>query len=768
MFQTPKRVGLTLPSVEQPTIFRDPPRALITRRSEKVDIADTMHRASTEDRIDENINWVPRGVDPVAGVQFSNGAGMTPNFSARVQGHAPYKVAKDGAFRPPMRRQEDDLPVSRMPRLATSLHVNQGSDDLAVRRGDAHYAVPSDSSANVLAQASGARTSFQVGPAVPGSGPSLDPAPNREDYGALPAAKAQDVVVGLRAPGTGTGTGTGTGAGLWSGGDPYAASSSLSAYAHAPRHLGGTGSQISVIDADPGGYRRPTAPARPVHMPAPGGPATSRPVLQHPGTGRETAHRQTLAGSVSVPVVGYPAARTVHPDHTNSTAPSDRFRPPPGLSVPVTGYPTRSVVPRATLPPAAARPRVQASLPASAPAHLPRAQAAATLSESTFVRPPRDRGSAPAPVPRRSAPASARVDADPGAGPKTARPAARASLQTQVQAQTGPAGLEGQGLGHVRAPVPVPVAVPLSGRGSSGVEMGTAGNVRPENRATGGDRFAPATFAGGPSPGWAEPVAGGTGRDIEPISTSVLAPRHTAGVLQWAGMSTDQREREPLQVSVRAQVQAQGQVTTPVDPEPYHSGFVREHLHAPAAPPAVALQGPSASQQGNFYPKHRTPLRANPHVSVSGGSLSRGGGGGENGMDPDGMTSKAVSADYQHSAMTVPGGSHQGAGAGAGAVYHLSSDPSAHAAPRNTPLTHMRTALQPPHPVGGSAADSAAGGTMPTRPESFGHVHAPKPDIGLRHEGWDFGARREAQKGIGMGEDRNNRGYNAARSPPSY
>ena len=740
MFQTPKRVGLTLPSVEQPTIFRDPPRALFTRRSEKVDVADTMHRASTEDRIDENINWVPRGVDPVAGVQFSNGAGMTPNFSARVQGHAPYKVAKDGAFRPPMRRQEDELPVSRMPRLATSFHVNQGADDLAVRRGDAHYAVPSDSHA-VLAEASGARTSFRVAPAVPGSNPGPDPSPVREDYG-LPAAKAQDVAVGIRAPGTGSGS---------PGGDIYrdhATAPSLSAYAHAPRHLD---SGVSIIDADPGGYRR-ARPMRPVHMPAPAGYPT-RPVLQHP---RETAHRQTrLAGSVSVPVVGYPAARTVHADHTTSTTASDRFRPPPGLSVPAAGYPTRgSVVPQSTLPAAPARPRVQAS--ASVPAHhQPRAQTAATLSESTFVRPPRE-VRAPAPVPRTyPAPASARVDADkdPGAGlRRDARPAA--SLQTQVRtqayqthhahAQVGP--------GQVRAqPVPVPVAVPLSGQGGTGTETDGNGNgdghVRPENRATGGDRFAPATY-GGPSPGWAESAAGNFNRDIEPISTSVLAPRNTsrgqAGVLQWSG-----REREPLQVSVQAQAQAQAHPGTVMYAD--HPGFgVRDHLPAPAAPPAVALQGPiNPASQSQHVPNHRTPLRANPHVSVSGQ-----GGGGENGIDhlSDGMTSKAVSADYQHTAMTVPGGSQQ-----------KDLDPYHHtaaAAPRNTPLTHMRTALQPPHPVLGSAADSAAG-PMPTRPESFGHVHAPKPDIGLRHEGWDFGARREAQRGIGMGEDRNIRGYSA-------
>jgi hypothetical protein len=79
MFQRPKLHGLVLPSVEQqPHIFRDPPRSLVVRKSEKVDVADTMHLARTGDRIDENINWVPRGVDPVAGIQFSNGAGMTP------------------------------------------------------------------------------------------------------------------------------------------------------------------------------------------------------------------------------------------------------------------------------------------------------------------------------------------------------------------------------------------------------------------------------------------------------------------------------------------------------------------------------------------------------------------------------------------------------------------------------------------------------------------------------------------------------------------
>lgn len=125
--QYPKWKGFVLPSYELNHIYKDPPKSYFTRRSEKVSESDITNMLWSSDRFAENINWVPRGVDPVAGISYSNGAGLKSNLSHQNQGHNPYKVAKDGAFRPPMYRQEDLVPLSRLPRLPFSMQTNLGS-----------------------------------------------------------------------------------------------------------------------------------------------------------------------------------------------------------------------------------------------------------------------------------------------------------------------------------------------------------------------------------------------------------------------------------------------------------------------------------------------------------------------------------------------------------------------------------------------------------------------------------------------------------------
>jgi hypothetical protein len=133
----------TLPSVEvwngNFDIVKDPPSGIHTRRIIKVgennDLLDWNDDSGS--RINEMINPYARGNNPMVSVQYSNhgntgsglmgidggtsGSSMSGLFSAGGGGKLPYRIMDKGAFRPPILRQEDLLPLSRMPRLCTSI-----------------------------------------------------------------------------------------------------------------------------------------------------------------------------------------------------------------------------------------------------------------------------------------------------------------------------------------------------------------------------------------------------------------------------------------------------------------------------------------------------------------------------------------------------------------------------------------------------------------------------------------------------------------------
>ena len=115
------RHGLTLPSVEQPHIFEDPPKSIHTRKYEPVEIGDTLHLVrDCPDRISEHISKFPHAET------FAIGSGedqrRTTNSTMYGQWGSPYVVNK--AFRPPMVRPTYDLlPLSRMQRPNTSAHA---------------------------------------------------------------------------------------------------------------------------------------------------------------------------------------------------------------------------------------------------------------------------------------------------------------------------------------------------------------------------------------------------------------------------------------------------------------------------------------------------------------------------------------------------------------------------------------------------------------------------------------------------------------------
>jgi hypothetical protein len=141
MIQLPKQTSVTLPSVEtwgtDMNILRDPPKSLFTRRIDKVgqtqDITELVDASG--DRICEGINVYARGVNPMVSVDYGsanqNGtiSGNVIRNSSRLQPTLPYKVNRDGAFRPPVQTARDLLPLSRQPRNVTYIDPSPGFAD---------------------------------------------------------------------------------------------------------------------------------------------------------------------------------------------------------------------------------------------------------------------------------------------------------------------------------------------------------------------------------------------------------------------------------------------------------------------------------------------------------------------------------------------------------------------------------------------------------------------------------------------------------------
>ena len=124
-------------------IIKDPPKSIMTRRIDKV--GDTQNITEmiddSGDRACEAIMVYARGRNPMVGVEYSNygtaggqnrqfaGVGGVTNSSVSSlhsgqQAYLPYTIMKDGAFRPPVLRQEQLLPLSRQPRVWTSSFSN--------------------------------------------------------------------------------------------------------------------------------------------------------------------------------------------------------------------------------------------------------------------------------------------------------------------------------------------------------------------------------------------------------------------------------------------------------------------------------------------------------------------------------------------------------------------------------------------------------------------------------------------------------------------
>jgi len=116
----------TLPSVESwgtnMNILRDPPKSVHTRKIDKVGQTSAITSAIDEssDRTSEAINYYARGQNPMVSVSYGQGQQKSSNISGS-DSYLPYRIIRDGAFRPPIFRQEDLLPISRMPRIWTNV-----------------------------------------------------------------------------------------------------------------------------------------------------------------------------------------------------------------------------------------------------------------------------------------------------------------------------------------------------------------------------------------------------------------------------------------------------------------------------------------------------------------------------------------------------------------------------------------------------------------------------------------------------------------------
>lgn len=128
-YQRPKWQSYVLPSWERPTILREPPKSVHTKKKERVEMGDVNFMIRSDDsRINEGISYLARGVNPMVDISYSNygGNGATLTSMPTLQATNPYKTIKDGAFRPPIMTQEDLLPLSRMRRPETSATTNPG------------------------------------------------------------------------------------------------------------------------------------------------------------------------------------------------------------------------------------------------------------------------------------------------------------------------------------------------------------------------------------------------------------------------------------------------------------------------------------------------------------------------------------------------------------------------------------------------------------------------------------------------------------------
>ena len=141
----------SLPSVESwgtnMNILRDPPKSIMTRKIDKVGETSSLTQMVDEsgDRSCEAISLYARGVNPSVSVDYGNSGNNGGQHSGIIgsdrsssgnsvyggQAYLPYRIIRDGAFRPPIQTPFNLLPLSRMPRTNIDTFSNKGFVDFS-------------------------------------------------------------------------------------------------------------------------------------------------------------------------------------------------------------------------------------------------------------------------------------------------------------------------------------------------------------------------------------------------------------------------------------------------------------------------------------------------------------------------------------------------------------------------------------------------------------------------------------------------------------
>jgi hypothetical protein len=97
-------------------IYKDPPRSIHTRKIDKITNTNELINIidNSNDRFCENILYYARGKNPMVSVSYGESQGGIK---------LPYRIIRDGAFRAPIWRQEDLLPLSRLSRNVTDINL---------------------------------------------------------------------------------------------------------------------------------------------------------------------------------------------------------------------------------------------------------------------------------------------------------------------------------------------------------------------------------------------------------------------------------------------------------------------------------------------------------------------------------------------------------------------------------------------------------------------------------------------------------------------
>lgn len=107
-----------------PNMIKTPVQSIQVPRKIRVGDDNTILEENAEsfDRLRDTILPFARGVNPMVSVQMQNQSGL---FKNQAQTYLPYRIQ---SFRPPILRQEDTTPLSRLPRLPTNVetqHIKQ-------------------------------------------------------------------------------------------------------------------------------------------------------------------------------------------------------------------------------------------------------------------------------------------------------------------------------------------------------------------------------------------------------------------------------------------------------------------------------------------------------------------------------------------------------------------------------------------------------------------------------------------------------------------